>query len=91
MNRDEFNKTVRPYVREFPIGQRGIGFDRQELDAWADDYIKRNAIQKVSPSRMASQINPGKRKTEAQIEEAVAAVLSKRKKAQAKPTHATKQ
>ena len=24
-----------------PIGQRGIAFDRRELDAWADKYIER--------------------------------------------------
>ncbi|WP_426427185.1 hypothetical protein [Pseudomonas palmensis] len=40
MYRDEFTKTVRPYVREFRIGRQGIGFDREELDAWADDYIE---------------------------------------------------
>jgi len=48
MCRDEFNKTVRPYVREFPIGLRGVGFDRLELDAWADRYIEINAIPKSS-------------------------------------------
>ncbi len=34
MCRDEFNRTVRPHVHEFPIGSRGVGFDREELDAW---------------------------------------------------------
>jgi hypothetical protein len=47
MCRDEFNKTVRPHVREFPIGARGVGFDRQELDAWADAYIEQDAIAKA--------------------------------------------
>ena len=46
MCRDEFNKTVRPNIREFPIGQRGVGFDREELDAWADAYVDRLAIDK---------------------------------------------
>lgn len=46
MCRDEFNKTVRPHVREFPIGKRGVGFDRHDLDAWADGYIAGNAISK---------------------------------------------
>ncbi|OPE05840.1 hypothetical protein APA46_30365 [Pseudomonas aeruginosa] len=46
MCRDEFNKTVRPYVREFRIGRQGIGFDREELDAWADDYIERTVTEK---------------------------------------------
>ena len=35
-----FNKIVRPYVLEFPIGKQGIGFDRCDLDAWAEDYKK---------------------------------------------------
>jgi len=46
MCRDEFNRTVRPNVREFPIGKQGVGFDRVELDAWADAYISANAIEK---------------------------------------------
>ncbi|WP_235978978.1 hypothetical protein [Zestomonas carbonaria] len=46
MCRDEFNRTVRPHVREFRIGRQGIGFDREELDAWADDYIERTVIEK---------------------------------------------
>jgi hypothetical protein len=48
MCRDEFNNAVRPNVREFPIGKRGVGFDRVELDAWADAYIAANAIEKTS-------------------------------------------
>lgn len=46
MCRTEFNKTVRPYVREFRIGVQGIGFDREELDAWVDAYIDRAIIEK---------------------------------------------
>ena len=48
MCRDEFNKTVRPHVREFPIGKQGVGFDRLELDAWADAYIQAMAIEKAA-------------------------------------------
>ncbi|WP_241485718.1 MULTISPECIES: hypothetical protein [Pseudomonas] len=46
MCRDEFNKTVRPHVREFPIGKQGVGFDRLELEAWADAYVQATAIEK---------------------------------------------
>jgi hypothetical protein len=42
MDRNRFNAEVRPYLTELPIGTQGIGFDRLELDAWADDYIARN-------------------------------------------------
>lgn len=46
MCRDEFNKTVRPHVREFPIGKQGVAFDRHELDEWADSYITAKAVVK---------------------------------------------
>jgi predicted DNA-binding transcriptional regulator AlpA len=48
MCRDEFNKTVRPNVREFPIGKQGVAFDRHELDEWADAYITARAIEKAA-------------------------------------------
>ncbi|GLO05719.1 hypothetical protein [Pseudomonas asiatica] len=48
MCKDEFKNTVRPHVREFPIGKQGIGFDRLELDAWADAYIEAMAVEKAS-------------------------------------------
>jgi hypothetical protein len=41
-----FNEIVRPYVNEFPIGERGVGFDRQELDEWASSYVSAKAIDK---------------------------------------------
>ncbi|WEJ03871.1 hypothetical protein N2A98_17190 [Pseudomonas sp. FJ2-5-13] len=46
MCREEFNKTVRPNVREFPIGKQGVGFDRIELDEWADSWAESMAIEK---------------------------------------------
>src|SRR5688572_15657638 len=39
MDRHRFDSEVRPTLTEIPIGQRGIAFDRHELDAWADAYI----------------------------------------------------
>ncbi len=47
MCRAEFNTSVRPHVREFPIGKQGIGFDRHELDAWADSYVERHSVEKT--------------------------------------------
>src|SRR5450830_1444516 len=38
MDRNRFNADVRPTLTEIPIGERGIAFDRQELDDWADFY-----------------------------------------------------
>ena len=46
MCRAEFNRCVRPHVAEFPIGVQGIGFDREELDEWANEYIVEHAIDK---------------------------------------------
>ncbi|WDH37408.1 hypothetical protein [Pseudomonas chlororaphis] len=48
MCKDEFNRTVRPNVREFPIGKQGVGFDRIELDEWADAYIESKSIEKAA-------------------------------------------
>ena len=39
MDRNRFDAEVRPHLVEVPIGIRGVGFDRLELDAWADAYI----------------------------------------------------
>ncbi|WP_257011875.1 hypothetical protein [Pseudomonas alkylphenolica] len=48
MCRDEFNKTVRPNVQEFPIGKQGVAFDRLELDEWADAYVAAKSIEKAT-------------------------------------------
>jgi hypothetical protein len=42
MDRNRFNKEVRPGLIEVPIGKQGIGFDRFDLDAWFDEYKHRN-------------------------------------------------
>lgn len=54
MCRAEFDKTVRPHVREFPIGERGVGFDRLDLDAWATAYVEAKAIDKTGASGQQS-------------------------------------
>ena len=41
MNKNMFNDIVRPFVTEIPIGKQGIGFDRLELDMFADDNKRR--------------------------------------------------
>ena len=42
MDKNLFNRTVRPYLTQIPIGARGIAFDRLELDRWADRYCTCN-------------------------------------------------
>ncbi|WP_322361875.1 hypothetical protein [Pseudomonas sp. Teo4] len=68
MCRAEFNKTVRPFVREFPIGAQGVGFDRYELDEWADNYIAEQAIDKT-PGRMHLSASARKRAEEKRAEQ----------------------
>jgi hypothetical protein len=42
MDKNRFNKEVRPTLLEMPIGKQGVAFDRLDLDRWADDYKTRN-------------------------------------------------
>lgn len=55
MDRNRFNKEVRPYVTEIPIGRQGIAFDRYELDSWIDEYKARKAR---PPRRIRSRSCP---------------------------------
>lgn len=48
MCKDEFVRTVRPFLTEFAIGRRGVSFDRLDLDAWADEYKRRNGRPKMN-------------------------------------------
>lgn len=41
MNASQFNDEIRLYVTEIPVGERGIGFDRLDLDEALDEYKKR--------------------------------------------------
>ena len=45
MDVNRFNKEVRPYLTEIPIGIQGIGFDVLEIDAWLEHYIAQNGRQ----------------------------------------------
>jgi len=42
MDKNRFNKEVRPHLSEIPIGIQGIAFDRLDLDAWVEQYKSRN-------------------------------------------------
>ena len=42
MDRHLFNKEVRPFITEIPIGIQGIAFDRLDLDEWVDYYKSRS-------------------------------------------------
>ena len=49
MDRNRFNREVRPHLTRIPIGQQGIAFDRLELDAWVEDYVSRNGRRPKAP------------------------------------------
>ena len=42
MDKNRFNRDVRPRVVAIPVGTQSIAFDRLDLDAWADDHKRRN-------------------------------------------------
>jgi hypothetical protein len=42
IDRNKFNRELRPHLTEIPLGKQAIAFDRIELDALIDDYISRN-------------------------------------------------
>jgi hypothetical protein len=42
MDKNRFNREVRPLVTVIPIGKHGVAFDRVDLDAWVDEYKRRN-------------------------------------------------
>lgn len=54
MCRAVFDETLRPFVSEFPIGGRGVGFDRQELDDWATAYVEAKATDKKGATEQQS-------------------------------------
>ena len=42
MDRNRFNREVRPDLTELRIGRQGVAFDRLEMDAWVDHYMRCN-------------------------------------------------
>ena len=51
MDKNRFNRQVRPLLAVIPIGTQGIAFDRLDLDSWADDYKSRNGYPAAQPER----------------------------------------
>ena len=42
MNKNSFNRLVRPMVHAMPLGKRAIAYDRLELDVWVEEYCRCN-------------------------------------------------
>ena len=51
MDKNRFNRDVRPHVTVIPIGTQGIAFDRVDLDSWADHDKHRNGRPAAQPER----------------------------------------
>ncbi len=51
MDKNRFNRDVRPTLAAIPIGTQGIAFDRLDLDSWADDHKSRNGHPAAQPER----------------------------------------
>src|ERR1700692_1379719 len=51
MDKNRFNRDVRPLLAVIPIGAQGSAFDRLDLDSWADDYKSRNGHPAAQPER----------------------------------------
>jgi DNA relaxase NicK len=42
MDRNRFNREVKPHIIAVPIGTQGIGYDRFDLDGWWEEHKRRN-------------------------------------------------
>ena len=42
MDKNRFNREIRPHLTEILIGRQGMAFDRLEMDATAEEYRSRN-------------------------------------------------
>jgi predicted DNA-binding transcriptional regulator AlpA len=51
MDRNRFNREVRPFLMEIPIGSQGIAFYRLEIDNWACQYMSRNGRRRSNLER----------------------------------------
>jgi hypothetical protein len=51
MDKNRFNRDVRPRLHAIPIGTQGVAFDRLDLDAWADDAMLTRAADGPRPRR----------------------------------------
>ncbi len=95
MDRNRFNRDVRPYLTVIPIGKQGIAFDRLDLDAWIEQYKHRSGRPATSnlrgelwdASKRQDFSNAGsfgtlkKESADAAFEKALAQVCSKKRNA----------
>lgn len=79
MDKNRFNREVRPYVTEIRIGKQGIAFDRLELDAFAEQYKSCNGRpgSKIGeePWHSTKEVQPGGRVSLPQTDSEYVALL----------------
>ena len=84
MDVNRFNKEVRPYLTEIPIGIQGIGFDVLEIDAWLEHYIARNGRQakrKITDNKNVMRRSQKiKKSIDAEFEKVLQQTLSRKQK-----------
>ena len=78
MDRNRFNRDVHAHLTEIPIGVQGIAFDRQELDAWADEY--KGAHGRPARQRAASTREATDRGSRSDFDELVDNIIGRRSK-----------
>ena len=57
MDKNRFNRELRPRLTEIRIGTQGVAFDRLEMEAAADDYKSRNGRPAAQSERSKSWDN----------------------------------
>jgi len=65
MNKNYFNEEVRPSLTELRFGTQGIAFDRNELDAWADDLVSRSAKTNPTATQFKTEKKPCQKNSQA--------------------------
>jgi hypothetical protein len=61
MDKNRFNRELRPRLTEIRIGTQGVAFDRLEMEAAADDYKSRNGRPAAQSERRKSWDNVNRR------------------------------
>jgi hypothetical protein len=67
MEKNRFNRDVRPRVTSIRIGSQGIAFDRIDLDAWADQHKSRNGCPAAQTERSSESPESAQRSRRAYL------------------------
>ena len=71
MDKNRFNREVRPFVAVIRIGTKGIAFDRIDLDVWADDYKSRNGCPAAQSERSKPWETKNRRVSPSEVESGI--------------------